>query len=147
MQKNSQYKACSTRHWGCASGFISILQSVCFLPALLFLPFFSALPQLPCTQCARVTSFWSAFLKLSLYLDLKNKFGCTWRPQQVRPITLVQRKILLLNISFPFFFFVLNSTFSKTSSTQNQKLRGMVFCAKGAGDKRTQKSRHLLIAL
>lgn len=108
LKENSQYKVCSARNWWCASGFTSVLLSVFFLPALLFLPLLPALPQPPPplrTQCARVTSFWSAFLKFSVHLDLKNKAGCTWRPQQVRPISLVQRKVLLPDVSFFFFLY------------------------------------------
>lgn len=84
---------------------VSLLLSVFFFPVFLFLPVLLALPQPPCTQCARVTSFWS-FLSFLCIWTLKNKFGCTWRPLQVRPISLVQRKILLPNI----FLFILYST-------------------------------------
>lgn len=95
---------------------VSLLLSV-FFPVFLFLPVLLALPQPPCTQCARVTSFWSAFLKLSVHLDFEEQIWLYLEATAGEAHLFSPEKNPASQ--YIFIYFVLNSNFSKMSSTQN----------------------------
>lgn len=96
---------------------VSLLLSVFFFPVFLFLPVLLALPQPPCTQCARVTSFWSAFLKLSVHLDFEEQIWLYLEATAGETHLFSPEKNPASQ--YIFIYFVLNSNFSKMSSTQN----------------------------